>query len=227
MGREGYTLDECLTDYDLCIVLLSRMCALLRGFLYMPWLKKVKGFLFVGRNCTFQFSKKISLGRSVTIGNNVRINALCKKGVGIGSNVTIKDNTIIDCTGVLRSLGEGLTIGNRVGISENCFIQVRGDVTIEDAVILGPGAMIFSENHIFSDPNMPIVAQGETRKGVVIKKGVWIGAGAMILDGVVIGENSVVAAGSVVTKDVAAQSVVGGIPAVSLGLRQSGALSGK
>jgi len=42
---------------------------------------------------------------------------------------------------------------------------------------------------------------------------VWIGAGATILAGVTIGENAVVAAGAVVSKDVPANTVVGGIPA--------------
>ena len=46
-----------------------------------------------------------------------------------------------------------------------------------------------------------------------IKKNAWIGAGATILPGVTIGENAVVAAGAVVSKDVPANTVVGGIPA--------------
>jgi acetyltransferase-like isoleucine patch superfamily enzyme len=47
----------------------------------------------------------------------------------------------------------------------------------------------------------------------VIKRNVWIGAGATILPGVTVGENSIVAAGAVVNKDVAANTIVGGIPA--------------
>ena len=42
---------------------------------------------------------------------------------------------------------------------------------------------------------------------------VWIGSGVIVLRGVRIGDGAVVAAGSVVTRDVAAYSVVGGIPA--------------
>jgi acetyltransferase-like isoleucine patch superfamily enzyme len=44
-----------------------------------------------------------------------------------------------------------------------------------------------------------------------IKKNAWIGAGATILPGVTVGENAVVAAGAVVSKDVPANTVVGGI----------------
>ena len=50
-------------------------------------------------------------------------------------------------------------------------------------------------------------------KTVLIKRNAWIGAAATILPGVTVGENAVVAAGAVVHKDVAANTVVGGIPA--------------
>ena len=50
-------------------------------------------------------------------------------------------------------------------------------------------------------------------KSIHIGKNVWLGAGAIILPGVTIGENSIVAAGAVVTKDVSANTIVGGVPA--------------
>lgn len=46
-----------------------------------------------------------------------------------------------------------------------------------------------------------------------IGKKVWIGSHATILSGVTIGDNAIVAAGAVVTKDVPANTVVGGVPA--------------
>lgn len=42
---------------------------------------------------------------------------------------------------------------------------------------------------------------------------VWIGARCMVMDGVNIGDGAIIAAGAVVTRDVAAYSIVGGIPA--------------
>jgi len=42
---------------------------------------------------------------------------------------------------------------------------------------------------------------------------VWVGSNATILQGVTIGDNAVIAAGAVVTKDVAPNTVVGGVPA--------------
>ena len=48
---------------------------------------------------------------------------------------------------------------------------------------------------------------------IKLGKKVWIGAHATILAGVTIGDNAIVAAGAVVTKDVPADTVVGGVPA--------------
>ena len=48
---------------------------------------------------------------------------------------------------------------------------------------------------------------------VTIGNGVWIGARAIILPGVTIGDRALVAAGAVVTRDVPADTLVGGNPA--------------
>ena len=50
-------------------------------------------------------------------------------------------------------------------------------------------------------------------KRVAIGNNVWIGAGVNIMPGVHIGDNAVIAGGAVVTRDVPANTVVGGNPA--------------
>jgi len=112
-------------------------------------------------------------------------------------------------------------MGNNVGISPNCYIQVRGNVKIGNNVILGPGAKIFSESHNHFDTNKFINEQGETRKGVTIEDGVWIGSDAIVLDGVRVGAHSIIAAKSLVTKNVPPYSIVSGIPAAVLLYRKS------
>jgi acetyltransferase-like isoleucine patch superfamily enzyme len=52
-----------------------------------------------------------------------------------------------------------------------------------------------------------------TAAPIVIGRNVWIAAGATIIGGVTVGENSVIAAGSVVTRDVPADTLIGGNPA--------------
>lgn len=90
---------------------------------------------------------------------------------------------------------------------------MRGEVTVGNNVIFGPGVSLFSENHNFDDVTKFINEQGVSRKGITIEDGVWLASGARVLAGVTIGKNSVVAAGAVVTKDVPPYSIVGGIPA--------------
>jgi acetyltransferase-like isoleucine patch superfamily enzyme len=51
---------------------------------------------------------------------------------------------------------------------------------------------------------------------ILIKRHAWIGVGASIMPGVTVGDNAIVAANAVVTKDVAANAIVGGIPATVL-----------
>ena len=74
---------------------------------------------------------------------------------------------------------------------------------------IGPRVNLITENH----PADPAKRKLLDLKPILIKKNAWIGAGASILPGVTIGENAIVAAGAVVTKDVAANTIAGGVPA--------------
>jgi acetyltransferase-like isoleucine patch superfamily enzyme len=213
LGRNNYVLDPDLSSSDLRIIITGKIYDLIRGMGIKLFLGSSKGLIFLGRRCKIKHKKYIHLGRTIIIGDNVEINALSKKGIKIGNNFTIRRNSIIECTGVIRNLGEGLNVGNNVGISQNCYIQVRGFVEIGNNVIFGPNVSIFSENHNFSSPKLFINEQGETRKGVTIENGVWIGGGCIILDGVTIGMNSIIAANSVVNKNVPPNSIFGGVPA--------------
>lgn len=220
LGKENYSIDENVNFFDLIYIIWRKFTEFFRGLFIRILIKESNGILFIGRKVDLRFKNKIKIGKSVTLGDYVLIDALSRNGVVIGNNTSILRNTIIECTGVIRSLGEGLTIGNNVGIAQNCFIQVRGEVIIEDNVILGPNVSIFSENHNFENPNLPVNVQGENRKGVKIESGVWIGARSVILDGVTIGKNSIVAAGSVVNKDIPPYSIVGGVPSKLIKMRK-------
>jgi acetyltransferase-like isoleucine patch superfamily enzyme len=213
LGRKDYKIDSQISKRELSIILLQRAMQFFRGIILKVLVRKSLGVIFLGRRCKISFKHKISLGQTIFIGDNVEINALSKDGIQFGNNVSIHRNTIIDCTGGIRAIGEKLIMGDNVGLSPNCYIQVRGPVIIGNNVIFGPGVSIFSETHNFSNPDKFINEQGETRKGVTIEDGVWIGSGATILDGVTVGRNSIIAAQSLVNKNVPPYSIVGGIPA--------------
>ena len=107
------------------------------------------------------------------------------------------------------NFGRFITIGKNVFINHACSFLDMGGITIEDDVLIGPRVNIVTENH----PLDPKNRRALVTQPVVIKRNAWIGAGATILPGVTIGENAVVAAGAVVSKDVVANTIVGGVPA--------------
>jgi acetyltransferase-like isoleucine patch superfamily enzyme len=184
-----------------------------RGWLLAAFSRcQTSGTTFVGRNVRIRNARSLILGRSVSIHDHVYIDALSQKGVSIGNNVTIREHTIIECTGVLRYPGEGITIGDDVGISQYCFIGARGFIHIGNDVQIGPRVTIYSEDHNFEDTDRLIRGQGVRRSGIIIGSDCWLGAGSTILDGATVGQGSVVAAGCVVTKSVPPYSVVAGIP---------------
>jgi acetyltransferase-like isoleucine patch superfamily enzyme len=107
------------------------------------------------------------------------------------------------------NFGRHIQIGKNVFINHACTFLDLGGITIEDDVQIGPKVNVITENH----PVDPSLRKMLNLKSVVIKRNAWIGAAATILPGVTIGENAIVAAGAVVHKDVAANTIVGGIPA--------------
>lgn len=105
--------------------------------------------------------------------------------------------------------GRNTKIGKNVFINFDCTFLDLGGITIDDHVMLAPKVSLLSEGHPVAVNDRQTLTVGR----IHIQKNAWIGAHATILQDVTIGENAVVAAGAVVSKDVPANTVVGGIPA--------------
>jgi acetyltransferase-like isoleucine patch superfamily enzyme len=119
------------------------------------------------------------------------------------------DDTFFLIPPFYSDFGENIHIGKNVFVNHACTFMDRGGITLEDEVLIGPKVNLITTNH----PLDPFKRRSTISLPIVIKKRAWIGVGATILAGVTIGENSVVAAGAVVTKDVPANTIVGGVPA--------------
>ena len=119
------------------------------------------------------------------------------------------DESVAVFTPLYINYGKHTKIGKNVFINFDCVFLDLGGITIDDNVLIASKVSLLSEGH----PVNPIERQSLVPGHIHIKKNAWIGAGATILPGVTIGENAVVAAGAVVSKDVPANTIVGGIPA--------------
>lgn len=100
-----------------------------------------------------------------------------------------------------------MTFGNHVFIKHSFTAMFIGGIMIGNNVQIGPHVTIVTDNHDFHDRYILKC------RSVILEDNVWIGAGATIMPGVRVGKNAIIAGGAVVTKDVPADTIVGGTPA--------------
>ncbi len=105
--------------------------------------------------------------------------------------------------------GKNIQIGEHVFINACCHFQDHGGVTIGDGCQIGHNVVFATLNHGIAPEDRIHTYPAP----IVLGKNVWVGSNATILQGVTIGDNAIVGAGAVVTKDVEANTIVGGIPA--------------
>jgi len=129
-------------------------------------------------------------------------------GASIGKRTKIKSGLIVEPFG----MSSNISIGSNVFINTNCRFATRSPITIGDFVSIGPNVNFETVNHFLSH-DKKIKTES---KPIVISNHVWIGSGVIVLPGVQIESGSIVAAGSVVTRDVPANTMVGGVPAKKL-----------
>lgn len=133
----------------------------------------------------------------------------------------------------LKSIGKGtsidfpvkikyphnVSIGDDVAINSFVHIWGAGTVKIGNRVMIASNSVITTLSHNPDEKSMrfsiPICLPIE------IKDDVWIGANAIILPGVIIGEGAVVGAGSLVNKNVEPFSIVVGVPAKKIRMRNT------
>ena len=108
--------------------------------------------------------------------------------------------------------GKNINIGENVFINSGCKMQDQGGIFIGNDVLIGHNACFLTLNHDFNAENRADMHP----EPIFIEDKVWIGSNVTVLPGGRIGEGSIVAAGAVVTKDVAPNTIVGGVPAKTI-----------
>lgn len=118
----------------------------------------------------------------------------------IGDNCNICAHTLIE---------NDVLIGNNVTVKSGVYIW--DGITLEDNVFIGP-CVAFTNDKKPRSKQYP-----EKYPQTIVEKGASIGANATILPGIRIGQNALIGAGAVVTKNVPANAIVVGNPAIIKG----------
>ncbi len=109
-----------------------------------------------------------------------------------------------------------ISIGKDSIIGEGAVLDGRDKLIIGDHVDVATEVMIYNAEHDVQSLDFHAVTSP-----VVIEDYVFIGPRVIILPGVTIKKGAVIGAGAVVTKDVEKFTIVGGVPARSIGERKN------
>lgn len=123
--------------------------------------------------------------------------------------------------------------GVAIGHGFQCITSLEENIHIDDYATIGSGCNLRNFNEI-KIGKFCMIASGcyftngghdkssfEPFSGPLhIGNGCWIGGGAKIVGSLKIGDNAIIGAGSVVIRDVPPGSIVAGVPAKIIGMRQ-------
>lgn len=105
--------------------------------------------------------------------------------------------------------GKNISVGENVFINACCHFQDHGGITIGDGCQIGHNVVFATLNHGLAPEDRKTTYPAP----IILGKNVWVGSNATILQDVSIGDNAIIGAGAVVTKNVEANTIVGGVPA--------------
>jgi acetyltransferase-like isoleucine patch superfamily enzyme len=114
-----------------------------------------------------------------------------------------------------------ISIGAKSVLGQECTISAYQHVSIGRECIIADRAMLIDFDHGMVEVERPIREQGIYKRDVNVGHNVWVGYGACILRGVTVGDNCVIGTNAVVTRDLADNTVAGGVPARVIRMREA------
>jgi acetyltransferase-like isoleucine patch superfamily enzyme len=115
---------------------------------------------------------------------------------------------------------QNLQVGDNVWFSANSYLNASGGLKIGSDVYIGSCVKIWTDNHIFQDPEKPFTQQGFEYKPVTIQNDVWIGPRVFIKPGISVMTGSIINAGTVLAKNVPPFAILEGNPGRIVGWRK-------
>jgi len=126
-----------------------------------------------------------------------------------------KNSTILRNVKIIKP--KNISIGHNSIVNNNVLLDGRGgELIIGNNVDIAQEVNIWTLEHDVNDEHHSTIG-GK----VIIEDYVWVATRVTILPNVTIGRGSVIASGAVVTKDVQKLTIVGGVPAKVIGIRDN------
>lgn len=156
-------------------------------------------FRFCGKSVVIGFSPRLVNPHLIRLGYGISIGPLVRLEVHPQGNT-----------------GASLSIGNNTRIEHGVHIYVASDMMIGDFVMIASGCLVSDNNHGLNPAIGPYICQPLAAKRTIIGNNVWLGENVAVLAGVTIGDNAIIGSNSVVTRDIPANTISVGIPAVPI-----------
>jgi NDP-sugar pyrophosphorylase family protein len=137
--------------------------------------------------------------------------------VWLGDSVSMDDGVVLLSNGP-RKREPRIVIGSGIYFNRYTMIDAHERIEFMGNSMIGPYCYFTDGDH-GHDRGETVRRQPMETAPVKIGKDVWIGAHVCVLKGVTIGDGAIVGAGAVVTRDVAPNAKVVGIPARQIGER--------
>ncbi len=217
LGRHGLGL---LLRYEATTLLCSNLSGALgyalRKILFRGLFRTAGAGLILGQGLALRHPGQISLGRRVSVDDNVLLDA---SGAG-DEGISLGDDVIISRNCVVQGKSGPVRIGTRSDLGCNTVLSSISGIDIGSSVLIAANCYLGGGQYDTRSMDRPMMDQGLVAKGpLIIGDDVWLGAGVIVLDGVRIGAGSVVGAGAVVAGDLPERAVAVGVPARVIRLR--------
>lgn len=112
-----------------------------------------------------------------------------------------------------------LKVGRNFACNSGTYINALGNIEMGDDVLIGSNVTISAGKHDIEGRDRSVFSRPAVPSSIYFGNDIWLGAGVVILPGLNLADGTVIGANSVVTKDTDSYSVMAGVPARLIRIR--------